>query len=1248
MERERVVRVRTRAMGGGLAFRHGSGYVIAPGCVLTVAHVLLPPDARHGYRNAVVEDLADTCEVSQWREGTGIEWRRGRRVAVDLERDVAVVTAPGLGEGLDPVRWGRVERDDDVSWTAIGFPSATLEDHDGSLAATDRATAAPTRSRKRQPEQLSGVMSPTSFAADGLFRLRITSGDVVFDGDRSSGWGGASGAAVFSDGCLLGLVTDHLKTFERSLVAVRAVSLVRRPELWEALGRPSFELVTADGAVEHKWALRVEALVGKLVEEARHLPYARILTAAVEHGQAPPPELTEVYIEQQQVRVGRREADATADAGHQTRRRGRAADDGSEQALRVNAEVTVQKALGQWRNLVIEGDPGTGKSTLLHNLVLTLADNRTGSRDDEPGRLVPIYVAARRLAGIEGALPDRLVRALDEGDTAGVEGLSTELFTDPREHVSWLVLVDALDEVIDPVARAKLVALLRETTKRQPGRFRFVVTSRPLPDLGAFESAAGDAELFARFRLRPFGPGQRRQFAAAWFRSRMGDPTAAVDAFIEAVERTALADLTGSPLLLTMAAVLFERHDGGALPTNRAGIYREFVRLLLWDDERLRRTREGLERHWRDFLGDSGELVASELFSRRQRLLEDIAGRYEGGAGELGLARLAAGSPVVTDVVPQATALPAGWLQEQVELLLRRSGLITSHGGELMFAHDTVREYLAACDVTRSVEFHSEAARRFIDGWSGSQRDVVLFAFGIWADKAPGEDLTDLLRFIWRPGMSAGRWTRGELLHRQRQLFVGTAVAEGLTLEPAYEKAIVAALVNLTSAYGPYAQDEPRTVAEEAVRVLGRLRRVDELHAIASDTRPTWEGSRIEARVEAASVLAPLGWHTVSVNLLRHLARRHNARAVQALADLDETEQALRLARDRLRSGWSYLDADEPADYLALLGRLGYPAEAVAAAHELLEERLRRVPPATEYRNARTRVRINIAAVLSGLGERDAAAKLLVEIARDRRNIGVHRTQAVAHLTAMHRPRDLATVVHQARAPAPIGDAVQAAAHRALSELAEAAFVPEATRREAKTTLDVLPPRQMSARSLRTRLYDVARWGFLVMLSFGTANAVADLTAWTADRYGMFNPGAPGWVVALYGFAWFVAQLGAAYSADMVASTKVAMLRLPVRGPFLPWSRLSDWYKRLAVWPIGPVVPWLAAQAVATVAGGPGPAATALFYLGLSIASGALLFQVFMLTVDVEDPVRLYLHSLHIQDQPSHDVQDSGTSGLSQ
>lgn len=1160
MDRRRVVRLRTKAIDGGRDFRQASGYLVAPGRLLTVAHALLPPREIGG--------LADTCEVSGWRVRAAIEWRGGERVAFDVDFDLAVVAVPGLGEGLAPVRWGRIEGDADVPWTAIGFPAAT-------------------RRGERQPDQASGLASPASLETDLRFRLRVDSGDM------GSGWGGASGAAVFSDGCLVGIVSERLKTVERSLLAVRAEAVERNPELWEALGRPTFEPVTAEGAVEYQWLQRVEAVTRKLAEQARKLPYSRILTSVDSERR---PELTEVYIAQHQVPVER-----TDEAARRRAKRPGGADDG-EPPLPASLPVTVRQTLEQQHaSLVIEGDPGAGKSTLLHHLTVTLVDAPTnlGAKEDEKvERVVPLYVAARRIAGGEDPLENRLVHALD------VPGLSPKVLTEPRRNVRWLVLVDALDEVIDDKARRDLVDRLRKTARTQPGRFRFVVTSRSLPDLGAFDPASDERPLFVRYRLRPFGLTQRRAFAAAWFRSRPGDPTARADAFNAAIERTTLTDLAGSPLLLTMAAVLFERGGDGALPTNRARIYDEFVGLL-WDDESGRGTAEEFERRWRDRLQEPGAVAAEQLFARRHRLLGDVARRYEGGDGGLGLVQLAISSPIVTDALPRNVDVPTVWLREQVELLLRRTGLVTSYVGELAFVHETFREYLAARDVTSTLRIDSEEARRFVEGWSGSQRDVVLFALGIWADKARPEDLTKLLGNIWHPGIPKGRGMQGEWLHRQRQLFAGTAVAEDLPVGSAYRDAIVSALVELAATYGSYAADEPGTVAEEAVRVLARLRRADELEAIATDPRPSWEGSRMEARVEAAALLAQLGRPARSVELLYGFGRRRNARALQALAELDQTQSALDLTRDRIRSGWRFVvEGDEPADYLALLGRLGSPDEAIAAADEVLGE-LRRVPPATEYRNLRTRRRMNVAAVLSGLGEPDAAAELLVEIACDHRNIGRHRTQAVEHLVAMGRPQELRTVVQRAQGPAPIADAVRVAADPSLG-----------------------------ATSLRTRLYTAARWGFLAQLSWSTAAAAADLTAWSARRFDVFDPRPPRWVVVIYGLAWFVAQLVAANDADIVASTKAAVLRLPLRGPFLPWSRLTSWYERLAVWPVGPVLPWAAAQLAATAAGGSSGLATAVFFVVWAVVAAALLYQVFMLVIAVDEPTRLDLHSLPLRDQP--------------
>ena len=90
----------------------------------------------------------------------------------------------------------------------------------------------------------------------------------------------------------------------------------------------------------------------------------------------------------------------------------------------------------------------------------------------------------------------------------------------------------------------------------------FILTSRPTDEL------AREFQHLSRFELASFSPEQQSELAARWLGQRASD-------FERAFDRFANGELGGTPLLLTIAAIVYR--DAGELPLRRSELYRQFV-----------------------------------------------------------------------------------------------------------------------------------------------------------------------------------------------------------------------------------------------------------------------------------------------------------------------------------------------------------------------------------------------------------------------------------------------------------------------------------------------------------------------------------------------------------------------------------------------------------------------------------------------------------------------------------------------
>ncbi|MFJ6566804.1 trypsin-like peptidase domain-containing protein [Streptomyces sp. NPDC091292] len=174
---------------GGGPGRRGSGYRVAPGCVLTAAHVVAGPTA------------AVRVRFDADRPG---EWTADARIVLLAEAaDIALLEIAADLPSAAPdasVRYAAVPDADLVlPFSAVGFPRFKLRDDDGGPG------------RYRDSSHVSGTVSVLSNRREGTLELAVPAPQADPD-PRRSPWEGMSGAAVWCDGAVIGTVSAHHRT----------------------------------------------------------------------------------------------------------------------------------------------------------------------------------------------------------------------------------------------------------------------------------------------------------------------------------------------------------------------------------------------------------------------------------------------------------------------------------------------------------------------------------------------------------------------------------------------------------------------------------------------------------------------------------------------------------------------------------------------------------------------------------------------------------------------------------------------------------------------------------------------------------------------------------------------------------------------------------------------------------------------------------------------------------------------------
>lgn len=269
-----------------------------------------------------------------------------------------------------------------------------------------------------------------------------------------------------------------------------------------------------------------------------------------------------------------------------------------EQLERSEYCSTIGKRLGVGKRLVVLGDPGGGKTTLLRWLAtafLLKQDNSDAyskfpDTDELPSeKWIPVLIRCRDLgeSDLSRSFIDFLSQHLKKSELLPKESKVMEaVILDRITNGEVLLLVDGLDEITNPNVRIKFCRELERTAARY-AKTPIVVTSRIV---GYRDMPHRIGSGFQHCLISELGRRDKDIFAKRWVAVTEQHRTEAerrirvkelIDAF-HSNER--IEHLTGNPMLLTTLALV--KRKVGKLPSKRTKLYAEAVAVLLnWNPE---------------------------------------------------------------------------------------------------------------------------------------------------------------------------------------------------------------------------------------------------------------------------------------------------------------------------------------------------------------------------------------------------------------------------------------------------------------------------------------------------------------------------------------------------------------------------------------------------------------------------------------------------------------------------------------
>ncbi|MGK8503301.1 HEAT repeat domain-containing protein [Nocardia asiatica] len=621
----------------------GSGFVVRDGVVLTAAHVVGAGTISVRFRGAW-ERPARLCRLSNGR------------LAFDEKMDLALIEFDGVSDGA--VSFALL-RDDPALGTpnlrdcvAFGFPTFAEKDREGREVPL------------REVVRVDGYVPTGEGAVEGLATLRVPDAprDLPDGPLTGSPWQGFSGSVVFAAAHVIGVISEHHRP--AGMNGLTMVPLSRLDTLedgacwWEVLG-------VADAAALPRLPadIRLEARLPS--DEVERRLRALILAQ---------PELTVL---------------SSPFGGLPT--------DFFRQRLLVserpgnNGQASpVPDVIGSVERLVIIGEAGIGKTTLLHEIARRMAAG------DYPG--IPVLVRLHDLAR-RGMDTDLLTFAITEhfGDALGGAEIA-RLVEFLRERDDVVFLFDALDEVA--------VGQVDDVLARVRRARSFIMTTRPMARSDVLQNVA------ATFRITELSDADIAGFVQQWV---VREPRAA-NLPDRIAEDRGMAELARLPQLLVLLCWLWQSTSNAGFETT-AQILASGVEEAIARAVRISRLADGEE-----------EVVPWQVRGALRALALEVASEGDGTSIGFTRGRLLA-------------LLEESGGRDRAGALLaftRRTGLVVAAGGsgdELYFLHSLFRTFLAGEALAEMPDPVSDIDR-LADRFAG--HDILVVAAALDSRRIPG------------------------------------------------------------------------------------------------------------------------------------------------------------------------------------------------------------------------------------------------------------------------------------------------------------------------------------------------------------------------------------------------------------------------------------------------------------------------------------------------------------------------------
>ncbi len=379
-------------------------------------------------------------------------------------------------------------------------------------------------------------------------------------------------------------------------------------------------------------------------------------------------------------------------------------------------DITTANALQASSALVILGDPGAGKTTMLRFLALTFAQARRrrsssrSIRDRQRDGLriqasqkrvatefgffdypLPIFLYLNRLREVQDwpknrSLLDAVIEEWSSIDK--LRDLPPGFLKEKLERGECIFLLDAFDELGTQSARDRVADHIGQLAALAPQGNRFIVTSRIVGYDGQLSKYG-----FSVLKVQKLSWPMIKQLVGKWYES-LEEPLLADQLLETLTVNKRIADLAVNPMLLSL--IVLVQYVKRIIPDRRHLLYDECVRILV---ERRYAPPDVQQSYNRVLPGEEATLLLQEIARHlhenhlreltRAELVQELIPNIVSGM-DTSVAQTISPSLILSNI------------EERSQLLVERG--INDEGQPVMaFSHLTFQEYLTAVSLKESI-----------------------------------------------------------------------------------------------------------------------------------------------------------------------------------------------------------------------------------------------------------------------------------------------------------------------------------------------------------------------------------------------------------------------------------------------------------------------------------------------------------------------------------------------------------------